>query len=365
VRNAQRIKLPVTVNGRIDRPGDWDVYSIQGRAGQEVVAEALARRLGSPLDSVLKLTDAKGRQLAFNDDFDDKGAGLLTHQADSLIRATLPAAGTYYISIGDAQRKGGGEYAYRLRIGPPRPDFDLRVTPSAINGGRGMSIPITVYALRKDGFAGEIAVALKDAPPGLTLDGAVVPAGQERVRITLTIPPAFPLAELLGLKLEGRAAIQGREVTHAALAADDMMQAFAYRHLVPADDLKLAITRRAVFRSPVRVPGKQTLRIPTGGSVRVPVQVLLPANAAVTKLDFELSEPPEGLELSPAPLAGNRTEIVFQCDAAKAKPGLKGNLIVNLVGERTVTPPNGTARPMTQRVQLGALPAMPFEIVAR
>ena len=194
-KNAQRVKLPVIVNGRIDRPGDWDVYSFEGRAGQEIVAEVLARRLGSPLDSVLKLTDAKGGQLAFNDDFDDKGAGLLTHQADSLIRATLPATGTYYISIGDAQRKGGSEYGYRLRISPPRPDFDLRVTPSAINGGRGMSIPITVHALRKDGFSGEIAVGLKDAPQGLALEGAVVPAGQDRVRITLTLPPTTPLAE--------------------------------------------------------------------------------------------------------------------------------------------------------------------------
>jgi hypothetical protein len=364
IKTAQRLKLPVTVNGRIDRPGDWDVYSIQGRAGDAIVAEVLARRLGSPLDSVLKLTDVKGSQLAFNDDFEDKGAGLLTHQADSLLRATLPATGTYYISIGDAQRKGGPEYAYRLRIGPPQPDFELLVTPSAINGGRGMSIPITVHALRRDGFAGEIAVSLKDAPQGLTLNGAVVPAGQDRLRMTVTVPPAAPLTEPLSLRLEGRATIEGREVTHAALPADEMTQAFAYHHLVPADDLKLTITRRAVFRSPVRIPGGQTLRIPVGGSVRIPIQVLLPQNAAITKLDFELSEPPEGLGLRPQP-AGGSGELVLLCDAAKAKPGLKGNLIVNLVGERTVTPAKGGASPTTQRVQLGALPAMPFEIVAR
>jgi len=57
---AQPVTLPVIVNGRIDRPGDWDVFRIGGRAGQEVVAEVTARRLGSPLDSVLELTDAAG-----------------------------------------------------------------------------------------------------------------------------------------------------------------------------------------------------------------------------------------------------------------------------------------------------------------
>ena len=39
------------------------------------MAEVYARRLDSPLDSVLKLTDAAGKQLAFNDDHEDKGAG--------------------------------------------------------------------------------------------------------------------------------------------------------------------------------------------------------------------------------------------------------------------------------------------------
>ena len=61
---AQPVTLPVIVNGRIDRPGDCDVFRFEGRAGQKIVAEVDARKLDSPLDSVLKLTDADGRQLA-------------------------------------------------------------------------------------------------------------------------------------------------------------------------------------------------------------------------------------------------------------------------------------------------------------
>src|ERR1035438_8123936 len=37
--NAQRVTLPVIVNGRIDQPGDWDVFRFDGRAGEEIVAE--------------------------------------------------------------------------------------------------------------------------------------------------------------------------------------------------------------------------------------------------------------------------------------------------------------------------------------
>ncbi len=118
-QNAQALTLPVIVNGRIDRPGQWDVYSFDGKAGDEVVAEVRARRLGSPIDSFLKLTDSQGRQLAFNDDYDDKSEGLETHHADSYLRFKLPADGTYYIHICDIQRQSGPQYAYRLRISAP------------------------------------------------------------------------------------------------------------------------------------------------------------------------------------------------------------------------------------------------------
>ena len=85
------------------------------------MAEVYARRLDSPLDSVLKLTDSAGRQLAFNDDHEDKAFGLITHHADSWLRAALPSAGTYYLHLYDAQNQGGPEYAYRLRISPRAP----------------------------------------------------------------------------------------------------------------------------------------------------------------------------------------------------------------------------------------------------
>ena len=187
--NAQPVMLPIIINGRIDQPGDWDVFRFEGRAGDELVAEVYARRLDSPLDSVLKLTDAAGHQLAYNDDYEDKGSGLNTHHADSYLSLTLPADGVYYLHLGDAQHQGGPEFAYRLRLSAPRPDFALRIVPSTINARAGMNVPLTVYALRKDGFTNDITLALNDAPDGFTLSGAQVPAGQSQVRLTLRAPP--------------------------------------------------------------------------------------------------------------------------------------------------------------------------------
>ncbi|NQU21998.1 MAG: peptidase, partial [Candidatus Nealsonbacteria bacterium] len=176
---AQSVTLPTIVNGRVDGSGDWDVFRIEGRAGEQVVAEVTARRLASPLDSVLELTDAAGKRLAFNDDHDDKADALNTHHADSLIHVTLPADGTYFLRLGDARQEGGPQYAYRLRISPPRPDFALRVVPSAINAESWRLKPITIFALRKDRFDGEIALSFRGDPEGVLMDGGLVPAGQK------------------------------------------------------------------------------------------------------------------------------------------------------------------------------------------
>jgi hypothetical protein len=358
VENAQRVRLPIIVNGRISQPGDWDVFRFEGRAGDEVVAEVYARRLDSPLDSALKLTDAKGRLIAYNDDLEDKGSGLNTHHADSLIRAALPAKGTYFLFLGDGQQKSGAEYAYRLRISRPRPDFDLRIVPSSLNAIAGMSVPLTVYALRRDGFSGDIALALKGAAGGFILSGGLVPAQQDRVRLTLTVPPAL-LGETVSLSLEGRAMIQGQEIRRLAMPADDMMQAFAYHHLVPAQELRVAVRRGGAFRIPVTILGEHPVRIIAGETARIKIR--MSTNNVQDKIQFELSDPPDGIALRQASPVQEGAEIELNSDAAKVKPGLKGNLIINMFVERQVAPAKGQV-PVARRIPLGSLPAIPFEI---
>jgi hypothetical protein len=377
---AQAVSMPILVNGRIGKPGQWDVYRIEGKGGEEVVAEVYARRLGSPMDSVLKLTDSAGRQLAFNDDHEDKGLGLSTHHADSFLRAKLPASGAYFVSVGDAQQQAGPEYAYRLRISPPRPDFELRVAPSSINIRGGSSVALAVYALRRDGFAGEITLSLKGAPAGTTLGGGTLPAGADQVPVTLTAAPTAS-AEPVKIELEGRAKIDGRPVVRQAVPAEDMMQAFAYRHLVPTQemDLEVAAAGRFQARNAVRILSAMPVRIPAGGTARV--QVGMPASTPRGQIKMELEDPPEGItvqSVSPAGLGG--TEIVLRSDANKARPGLQGNLIVSTAVEMSppapapaapatagaTTAPAPPPRPanQTRRVALGVLPAISFEVVA-
>ncbi len=358
---AQVVTTPVIINGRIDHPGDWDVFRFEGRTGDPVVAEVYARRLDSPLDSVIKLTDAAGKQLAFNDDYEDKGSGLNTHHADSYFSTVLPTNGTYYLWLGDAQHKGGPEYSYRLRLSPPQPDFALRVAPSSLNIRTGGSVPLTVYALRKDGFTNQISLILDDAPAGFKLNGDSIPAGQNQVQVTLTAPPTA-LAEPVSLGLQGYAVVQGQVRRRKAVPAEDMMQAFAYRHLVPAQELEVAVLKRQNPRSAMKILSGTPVRTPPGGSARI--EVGLPGPRIAERAQFELSNPPEGITIQNTSPTRDGVEIVLQTDAAKVKPGLKGNLIINGYVPRPVE--TNAAKPKgnnNQRMPLGALPAIPFEII--
>ncbi len=357
--SAEKITPPVIVNGRIDSPEDVDVFCFEARAGSEIVAEVNARRLNSPVDSLLKLTDASGNALAANDDHEDQGAGLTTHHADSYLHATIPADGIYYLRLSDAQHKGGPEYGYRLRISPPRPDFELRIVPSSISIRFARTVPITAYALRKDGFSGDIRLTLKDAPEGCTLSGGRIPCGEDRVQFTLTVP-SHADKEVFNLSLEGHAIVEGREISRPAVPTEDMMQAFEYRHLVPVRQLVVAALGRAPSGPGARILSDTPVKIPVGGTATV--RLLAPATRYRGKVKLELNEPPQGIVLQDVSASAAGTEVVFRSDATSVKPGMKGNLILtaSLAGAGS-----GKTRAPASRGRTPALtlPAIEFDVV--
>lgn len=362
--HAQKLTRPIIVNGRIEKPGDRDAFSFEGRAGEEIVIEVFARRLNSPLDSILQLLDAQGKQLAVNDDSVDKGDGLNTHHADSRIALKLPAAGVYYINLADTQHQGGSEFAYRLHVRPPHPDFELRVAPSGINIRGGSHVPITVFALRKGGFAGEIELGLRDSSRGFGLSGARIPAGQDKIRLTLTTP-ATPREEAYPVNFIGRATINGKQVVREAVPAEDMMQAFAYRHLVPAKEMKVQVVGRGgVPKSAIRLEDKTPLKIPAGGTAKFHVAVQL--GKQFENIKVELSEPPEGISIQKSDEGPGVMEVIFASDAAKIKLGQQGNLILIATGERVNANEKQEEKgkkKKSPRATLSALPAIAYEIV--
>lgn len=147
LESAQELTLPVAVDGSVANL-QMNYYRFSATAGQRVSVEAVARRIGSTLDPIIRLLDANGRELIWSDD----EAGL---RSDSRLCFTITETGPHYVEIRDITYKGG---PYRLRIG----DFPCISAP----------YPMTVQR----GIGAEVSFAGKDA------------AGARPVKVNPTTP---------------------------------------------------------------------------------------------------------------------------------------------------------------------------------
>ncbi len=93
------------------------------------------------------------------------------------------------------------------------------------------------------------------------------------------------------------------------------------------------------------------------------MQVVVPVGPFVKNMRLELVDPPDGITIQSVTPLARGSEIVLKADAGAAKVGATGNLIVNVSAD----PPGAAAKPApkagARRVQLGSLPAIPFEVV--
>ena len=239
-RRAQETPLPIVVNGRIEQAGDQDWFRIEGKAGEQFVAEVTARRLDSPLDAVLKFTDEQDNCLALADDNEDIATGQNTHHADSYLRVTLPADGVYYLRLTDTQHKGGPEYAYRLRLSKPQTDFAIRVVPASVTlRGKAAAYP-KVQVVRKDGYTGPIRLSLKNPPAGIEMPPVTLTGTQTVANVTIR-STLEAMEHPVALQIVGTATNGAQQVERIAVGAEDRMQAFLWRHLVPAQELEALV----------------------------------------------------------------------------------------------------------------------------
>jgi hypothetical protein len=360
-KSAEKISIGTVVNARIDRPGDQDVFRFTGTKGQKVVAEVIGRRVFSPVDSLLRILDEQGNVVGVNDDFEDKSVGLLTHHADSYLEVTLPRDGAYFVEVTDMQHQGGEAFVYRLRLSLPRPDFELRVVPSVINTSPGTVVPVDVYAVRRDGFDQGIELLITKGPEGTRLSGGWIPPGTDHVVVTLTVPRNAD-SGLVEIELAGKATANGQEIVRKAVPADDMMQAFYYHHLVPAERFALNLSGRARYPVPWTFGASEAVRIPAGGEAefRLPLgSAWFPENTTL-----QLTSAPEGITLAKVDRRQSGYVLVFQADKEKIKPGTRGNLILGMFVENRPRTAGSTAL-RTQRFFAGCLPALPFEVVSQ
>jgi hypothetical protein len=104
---AESIALPVTVNGQIDGERDMDFFRFAADAGQVVVADVMAARLGSPLEAVVEFRDAAGKRLPVQE---------CRVGSDPVVALRVPARGEYQLLVANLGLPGGPQFVYRISL---------------------------------------------------------------------------------------------------------------------------------------------------------------------------------------------------------------------------------------------------------
>ena len=221
----------VSFDFEVERPGEY-------------AFELFARRIGSPLDGVLRLYGPmtgwfwkSGPLLATWDDVTNRLFVGSVPQAECDPRGTWKFAepGDYRLVVEDRTGDGGDECGFVLDIAPARPDFEVYATKAAfvLQEWKGSQASFKVKVVRRNGFAGPVTVVGTDA---FEVRKGTVPAEADEAEIVV----AATQKGWFGMRRASFSAVaedaEGRRLERRVVPAHEVEQAFAYVHLLPTED---------------------------------------------------------------------------------------------------------------------------------
>jgi len=136
---AEKIKLPVTLNGQIHGERDVDYFRFTAEAAQIVSCEVIAGRIGSRLDPVIELLDARGKKV---------DAELAHVGSDPVLVFWSESTAEYVLRVSNVSFGGDPAHVYRINI---RPDaFPRLVLPGGVPRAKVSSGDLSVHFLTGD-----------------------------------------------------------------------------------------------------------------------------------------------------------------------------------------------------------------------
>jgi hypothetical protein len=175
------LAAPVTINGRLSKPGEVDRYQIQVTPGEALTFRIQARELEtSKLMAVISIFDPEGVKLGqagdepLAEDVYNVNQSRTAGDPEIAIRIP-PHAHSVTVAVEDLARRGGPAYAYRLSALQGGQDIRVLVNTAYVNVPAGGSVAVPV-AVERHGFDGDVRLRAANAPPGLRVEGGTVVA---------------------------------------------------------------------------------------------------------------------------------------------------------------------------------------------
>ena len=159
---------PIALNGILEKDGDADWFRFTAKKGQALEVNVFARRIRSPVDSVVEVFDGKGNSLAQNDD----GAG-----SDSVLKFTASADGEYFAKVNDHLKKGGADFVYRVEVAIGEPSLALSIPQVERNDSQSrqyIAVPkgnrfATLISARRNNFSAGLEFKIDGLPAGVAM----------------------------------------------------------------------------------------------------------------------------------------------------------------------------------------------------
>lgn len=173
---GQTLKPNSAVAGRLSAPGEVDRYAFDAKKGDRFSFEVTARRNQSSLDAVLAIYDEAGKRHLEADDYQWHK---LSTSDPFIEKFVAPADGRYFLDIRDLHQRGGENFVYSITCGEPEPYFELHADCDKVllSGETGGCVFVRVD--RKNGFAGEIQLAVEGLPKGMRAEcGRILGSGE-------------------------------------------------------------------------------------------------------------------------------------------------------------------------------------------
>ena len=184
-------------HGRIDQPGKHEIWPLEARKGETLVASVIAHQVHSRLDSLLVLMDADHNVLAENDDRSGT-------DPDSFLSFSIPKDGIYHLKVQDRfASRGGRDYGYLLATQRRSADFQIDASPLPLNLARpspsdleldppppAPSLAVTLQ--RFGGFEGPIQLEVSGLPDGVAVDGLRIEAKKTGTSLKFLTQPDTP-----------------------------------------------------------------------------------------------------------------------------------------------------------------------------
>lgn len=271
VETAQPIAVPGGVCGQIGEEADIDVYKFQASKGDRFTFEVVARRLSSSLDSILAVTNAEGRTLSENDDL--RLWGKRTYQDSMIENWTAPEDGEYFLQIRDVHLRGGDAFTYALKAVRAEPTFELVLDTDKTQLTPGTAGVLFARAVRKNGLAGGIQLAIDGLPEGVTATCGRILADGDDGCIILEAAEDAELA-VANVRVTGTAVVGEEDQREIAVAGQPMQETYmpgGGRNHWPVERHTVAVGAPSDIRA-VKLD-QYDIQLKPGESVRIGIEI--------------------------------------------------------------------------------------------